>query len=85
MAGLLSGERVNGDLNNFNRDGISYLHHDIDHNKSARDMPFSFCDILYAQYTYFNGTKYRIAIAISHTHEIKIGHSWGQEFQWRVI
>ncbi len=85
MAGLQTTEWLNGDLSNYNRVGISFIHHDIDHNPTAKDMPFKFCDILYAQHTYFNGSKYIIAIAISHTHEIKIGHSWGDIMVWKTI
>lgn len=85
MAGLQATEWLNGDLNNYNINGVSFIHYDIDHNPTAQDMPFKFCDILYAQYTYFNKSRYRIAIAISHLNEIKIGHSWGGEFVWKTL
>ena len=85
MAELQATEWLNGDLHNYNIDGVSFIHHDIDHNPTAQDMPFNFCDILYAQFTYKNKSRYRIAIAIAHTHEIKIGHSWGDSIVWKTI
>ena len=57
-------EWTGGDLVNYDKNGLSFIHHDVDHNPTATDIPLNYCDIIYAQYTW-GKIRYVIAIAIS--------------------
>ena len=84
MAELRSIEWVGGNFSNIDIEGISYIHHDIDHNPTASDMPFKYCNIIYSQTKIF-GTKNIVAIAISHEQKIKIGGAWTGEMLWKEL
>ena len=64
MGGLRSFEWFGGDFKNINIEGVSFIHHDKDHNKDATDMPFNYCNILYCNFKLYE-EYYIFAIAVS--------------------